>query len=214
MSASLRRHLLASLVMPIGAVAVLGAVVVMNETSEGLEKKEAIEGTAIDVAPPPKKKPKKPKVKKSRPKPRKASRAPPPPSLAALTGGLGGISVEIPGLAFEGSDGDNASLLGAGDDVAHTSDTVDDVPEPRRQAQPGYPAAARKKGITGYVLMSVLIDKNGNVSQVKVLESNPPGVFDQASREAILKWTFNPGRYKGEAVQTWVEQQFTYNLSN
>ena len=211
MNERLIRHAVAAVVMPIGAAAVLGAVVVMNEYSEPPEKREVTEGTAIEVkkAPPPK--PKK-KVNKPKPKPRTVDRAPPPPSLAALTGGLGGIAVEIPGLFMDDVGGAAKDLLVCNTDVVHTSDTVDDAPTPARQEAIQFPANLRKRGQEGYVLLSMLIDKTGNIERVKVLESKPPGVFDQAAIEGVQQWSFNPGQYKGEPVKTWVRQKISFKL--
>ena len=206
-----KRHVVAAVVMPLGATFVLGAVVLMNELSEPPEKREVTEGTAIEVVKQAKPKPKQ-RVQKPKPKPRQTPRSPPPPSLAALTSGLGGIAVEIPGLDLEAMNGAGANLLGTDTDVAHTSDTVDESPRARTQTPIRFPPSMRKKGIEGYVLLSLLVDKTGNVQEARVLESDPPGVFDNAAVEGVRGWQFEPGQYKGEPVRTWVQQRIAFRL--
>ncbi|MGF1508291.1 MAG: energy transducer TonB [Myxococcota bacterium] len=206
-----RRHAMAALVMPLGATAVLGAVVVMNELSEPPEKQKVVEGTAIEVKKAPKPKPKQ-AVQRPRPRPRRAPSSPPPPSLQALTSGLSGIAVDIPNLGMEDVSGAAKDLLGNQEDVVHTSDSVDDQPVPQSQAPIDYPPRLRKKNVEGYVLFSLLIDEQGNVERVKVLESKPPGAFDEVATEAIRQWTFEPGKYKGEPVKTWARQKISFKL--
>jgi protein TonB len=201
----------AALVMPVGAGLVLGAVVAMNELSDGPEKKRETTGTAMEVVktkkPPPKK-----KVKKPKPKPRSTPKAPPPPSVAALTGGMAGIAVEIPGLQMDMVEGADADLLGGGEEVTHTSDTVDQQPSVRRRQDIRFPPALRKKGQGGYVVLSLLIGKDGTVQEVRVLESEGPEELEQAAVQGVRSWQFTPGQYKGEPVRTWAQQRISFRL--
>jgi len=103
-------------------------------------------------------------------------------------------------------------LLGGDQDVVHTGDTVDKKPTPTSQPPAEYPSGARKRGIEGYVLLSVLVDKNGNVSEARVLESKPPGEFDDYALSAIRSWNFQPGYYKGEPTSVRIEQKIDYKL--
>ncbi|MEM1025102.1 MAG: energy transducer TonB [Myxococcota bacterium] len=207
----LRNHAIAALIMPVGATAVLGAVVAMNEFSEPPEKQKVERGTAIEVKrpPPPKKKE---EVKKPKPKPKPRSNRPPPPSLAALTSGLAGVAFDLPAFQMEDIGANAGELLGGGQDVVHTGDTVDKKPQPTSQPPGSFPPSARKRGVEGYVLLSVLVNKNGKVSEARVLESKPPGEFDEAALAAIRSWTFQPGFYKGEPTSVRIEQKIEFRL--
>lgn len=209
----MRRHLMAAVVMPIGAALVLGATVMMNELSEAPKQEKEITGTIVEAVKAPKPKPEK-KVEQPKPKPRQAPRSPPPPSLAALASGLGNFSVDIPGLAMDGAGNGALDLVGAETEVVHTSDTVDERPVPTRQEPAQYPPSLRKRGVTGYVLLSVYVEKSGQVGDARVLESQPPGAFDQSAIDAVRGWSFKPATYKGEAVSGWFEQRIAFQLSS
>ena len=197
----------------VGASFVLGTVVILNQFSEAPKQKDVQEGTAIQVQAAPKPKPKK-KVEKPRPKPKSKPRTPPPPSLAALTSGVGNFSIDLPGFDMNDVGGAAGDLLGGNDDVTHTSDTVDDPPVPTAQGDLRYPPQLRQRGVQGYVLISMLVGANGAVQDVRVIESQPADTFDVYATEFVRSWRFQPGRYKGEAVSTWVEQKVTFSLGS
>lgn len=57
--------------------------------------------------------------------------------------------------------------------------------------QPQYTEIARKARIQGVVIVQAIIDKQGNVTRVKLLKGLPMGL-DQAAVEAIKRWRFKP----------------------
>ncbi len=65
---------------------------------------------------------------------------------------------------------------------------------------PVYPARAQRDGTKGRVVAQLLIDENGNVTEVKIILSEPPRVFDAAVRNALSTWKFRPEgeKYIGE----------------
>lgn len=70
-----------------------------------------------------------------------------------------------------------------------------DVPklEAAHRVPPTYPADARKDGVEGKVKLLVTVTPAGEVSRMEVIESDPPGLFDGAAREALAKWRFEAG---------------------
>lgn len=64
-------------------------------------------------------------------------------------------------------------LLGKTGNAVMTADLVDVPPKPITRGAFKYPPAAKKNGVKGYVLLSVLVEVDGSVNQVQVLESNP-----------------------------------------
>lgn len=210
-SRSARNLLFGTVFMLVGSTVVLGSVVLMNELSQPPPREKVEKGTVIEVKKAPKPKPKQ-QVKRPRPKPKRTPKAPPPPSLAALTSGLSGIAFDLPSLQFQDLGAGGADLLGNGDDVVHTSETVDDPPKAVQQTPIQYPPRLRDRGVEGYVLFSVLVDAGGNVARTKILESKPPGVFDEAAREAIKGWRFQPAYYEGQPVKSWAQQKIRFEL--
>ena len=89
---------------------------------------------------------------------------------------------------------------------------VDTPPRVIRKAPPVYPFGAKRKGIQGEVLIRCLIKIDGEASRYKILESRPPGVFDEAAFNAVKKWRFKPGILGGEPVPTWVRIPLKFQL--
>lgn len=69
------------------------------------------------------------------------------------------------------------------------------------QEVPVYPALARRLGMEGRVLLKLLIDANGKLLKVEVIESAGYG-FTEASIEAVKKSTYAPGVQDGVRVAT------------
>jgi TonB family protein len=71
---------------------------------------------------------------------------------------------------------------------------------PVHRVNPHYPAEAADKKIQGWVLMEFTINTEGVPTDIRVVESDPPGVFDQAATDALEQWRYRP-------VETPVEGQ-------
>jgi protein TonB len=68
------------------------------------------------------------------------------------------------------------------------------------RTKPDYTDAARKGHITGVVIVEAIVNKQGEVEQVKVLKGLSLGLNEQAV-EAVKKWRFHPGTLNGEPVE-------------
>lgn len=69
------------------------------------------------------------------------------------------------------------------------------------QAKPAYPAQACRLGMEGRVVLKLLIDADGKLVNVEVVESAGYG-FTEASVEAVRKSTYAPGVRNGVKVAT------------
>lgn len=58
--------------------------------------------------------------------------------------------------------------------------------------QPAYPAEAIRGGITGSVEVEFLVNRDGSVSDVRVVKSIPRGTFDRGVQSTVRKWQFQP----------------------
>lgn len=206
----LRKHLLAFLISLGGAAFVLGSVTLMNKMT-GLEEKDktgpAVNFSVPQLTPKPQQAPP-PPPKRSPPKSQARNLAP----LPSLGGGLSSITLEAPDYASGDLGGVNESLLGDLDSVAMTSDTVDKPPVVKSSPLV-YPPRAKQMGLEGRVVVSVLIGADGRVKNTKILESTPPGVFDQAVMDTLPNWTFAPAEYQGRAVQIWATLPLDFTLN-
>lgn len=77
---------------------------------------------------------------------------------------------------------------------------------------PEYPYEARRDGVQGRVVATVLVDEYGFVVKIRINSSNPPEVFDSSVKAALREWKFSPARLRGEAVEQWVEIPFNFVL--
>jgi TonB family protein len=64
---------------------------------------------------------------------------------------------------------------------------------------PQYTEIARKARVQGVVIIEAIIDKQGNVTNVKILKSLPMGL-DTAAADAVKKWKFEPATLNGKPV--------------
>lgn len=68
------------------------------------------------------------------------------------------------------------------------------APKIVKKVPPEFPAEASKKGIsTGTVKAKLVIEADGKVSDVEILESEPKRVFDRAVKAALMEWKFEAG---------------------
>lgn len=193
-----------------GPVLVFGTVLLMNRADDGVDNVDQLKSTELNVIKQQKPKPKK-EVKKPKPKPRpKKARAPAP--ITGLDSSLSGIDLGLSALGMDDfAVGDN-SLLGNARASVMTEDSVDVMPQPKVKSHFVYPKSAKKRGIEGYVVLSVLIDVDGTVDKIQVLESSPQGVFDDSAIAGIRTWRFSPAQYQGKAVKVWAKQKIRFGL--
>ena len=194
-----------------GTAMVLALLVFMNRQAGGPDNDAGQSGTVISAERKEKPPPKQPVRKPKPPKPQQ-QRTPAPPSVS-LSSVLSGLDFGLPQYDAEDLSALNDSLLGDGKDVVMTDDSVDVAPRPSLQTAMPYPVRAKAQGITGYVILSLLISPTGQIEKVKVLESQPQGVFDETATLGVKNWKFEPATYKGEAVRVWAKQKVSFNLS-
>ncbi|MDP2309457.1 MAG: energy transducer TonB [Pseudomonadota bacterium] len=206
---SIFRHLGSLVVAILGTVGVIGLSLGMNAQVEKkvLEPVSVIEELA--VGPTPK------AAAKSRqrraPTPRKTARSAPSPSPL--------LAANLSGLDFGLGDAADAALSQATqalvDDVGTAvmeEDAVQEPPTPTERVAPTFPARARALGQAGHVTLSFVVDVDGTSQDVHVVESDPPGVFDDAAVAAVREWRFDPGRHQGNPVAVRVRQTLRFEL--
>lgn len=197
--------------MVVGSFLVIGVVLMVNRLAQGPEQQDLAGDKQItferkDQPPPPPKPKEKPKPREQR-----NTRQPPSP-LVGLDTALSGLDVGIPAFSTEDLNSLGSDMLNAKGSVM-TDDTVDQPPQPTFRAPMQYPSSARAKGQEGYVLLSLLIGMTGEVQKVKVLESEPQGVFEDVAQQGVKQWEFQPARYNGQAVRAWAKQRVRFDLS-
>jgi TonB family protein len=74
-----------------------------------------------------------------------------------------------------------------------------------------YPPEAEKAGIQGSVVLKLTIDREGNVTEAEMLEPAGHG-FDEAAREAALKFKFKPATRNGTPVPVNIKYRYDFTL--
>ncbi len=109
------------------------------------------------------------------------------PSIGPITIGYGaGAIVDVAGVLG----GPMAVSVGGAD--------RDEMPLVR--VEPVYPERALSRGIEGWVLVEFTITAAGTTTDVRAVESQPPGVFDASGIKAVQSWKYTPKVEGGSAV--------------
>ena len=87
---------------------------------------------------------------------------------------------------------------------------VEEKPHPIDIVTPVYPEEARKEKIEGKVILKVVVNVDGSVSDVSVLEG--PEVFHQAVIDAVSQSRFRPGKHNGKVVPVWMVMPIEFSL--
>jgi protein TonB len=79
------------------------------------------------------------------------------------------------------------------------------------RVQPDYPTAERRAGREGTVVVTAVIDKDGQPRDPKVIRSVSP-VLDAAATEAVLRWRYRPARLEGRDVAVYTVMRLAFVL--
>ena len=79
-----------------------------------------------------------------------------------------------------------------------------------QKASPVYPASARSLRMTGVVRVELVVDENGQVSDVQNLTG--PSLLQSAAKDAVTKWKFKPFTRDGQPVKASGFLSFNFAL--
>ena len=123
--------------------------------------------------------------------------------------GSGGGS---PGSGSGPHSGMDGAAEGPGTQGTGFSGAVDRKPRVISRSKVTYPDSARKRELTGHVLLRFHLDADGSVSQLQVVKAEPSGVFEEAALAAVRQWRFAPAMKDGRPVPYWVELPMPFLL--
>ena len=122
-----------------------------------------------------------------------------------------------------GEDVDAAEGVTVGDNLSFSADSG---PKPVRIVQPEYPREAKRRNIRAEVVVEVLVDERGQVSEFKIVERYLLNK-DQTEREAVAvigfgveeaaekaadQWMFSPAREGGKIVRSYTRITFSFGV--
>lgn len=96
----------------------------------------------------------------------------------------------------------------------YRAEDLDRAPVLSFHVKPLYPYRAKRMNISGHVKIQFDVGSDGSVTATKILESVPPGVFDEAVLQVVQKWQFQPGEIMGDQVVTRMEKTIIFNLED
>jgi protein TonB len=81
------------------------------------------------------------------------------------------------------------------------------------KVSPIYPSRAQSQGIEGWVLLKFTVTETGSVRDAEVMEAQPPGIFEEAAKKAVLKFKYKPRVENGRPVAVaGVEHLITFKI--
>lgn len=78
---------------------------------------------------------------------------------------------------------------------------------------PVYPQMSRKKKEQGTVWLLLEVKADGSVGDISIKQSSGFSRLDQAARQAVKKWQFEPARKNGTAIDFWYEMPVNFALN-
>jgi TonB family protein len=126
-------------------------------------------------------------------------------ALLQMAGGLG-ASADLTAL--------NQRLALLKQSSGGTPDVIEATLTRLKQIELDYPEAALRKNTEGWVDLSFMVTADGKVSNVKVLGSNPAGVFDSAASRAISRLRYKPTVVAGKPIGVNTKLRIAFRMSN
>ncbi len=121
-----------------------------------------------------------------------------------LSNTMGGITENNNGAQPGSGNGSGAGTghgMGSGYGIASTN-ALDHTPSLVQFKNPEYPIEARKEGIQGIVVLKVLIEPDGKIKDVRIIQSIPQ--LDRAAVDAVRAWRFTAITSHGNPVYVWM----------
>jgi len=78
---------------------------------------------------------------------------------------------------------------------------------PNATRQPNIPEIAWKNKINGWVLVAFTVNAQGFVENVRVLDSQPRGVFEENVIASVKHWVYSPADFGGKKVKAQLTQK-------
>jgi len=148
-------------------------------------------------------------IKRDKPKLEKPVQAPTTPQMAKATMSRAGTEVVPPNM-LQAPSIDAKGSLGA---MQINVGGMDQDVMPLVRINPDYPPRAQSRGVQGWVLLQFTITPQGTTKDVKVVDAEPKGMFDEAAIAAVSKWKYNPKVEEGSPVERrGVQVKLTFKL--
>jgi TonB family protein len=117
-----------------------------------------------------------------------------------------------PDLAVGGT-GAGISAGGGMETAVYSEGDVDNPPRLLSAPSIPYPPQAREFGISGRVVVDIVVSRTGRVEEVNIVESPHPS-FDKVVSRVVKVYRFHPAFHQGVPVRTRVRQELDFQLED
>lgn len=129
------------------------------------------------------------------------------PVVVAGQGGGGGSNSRVSTQPAQGGGGPaTGGRDGGGGTVTHAR------PNYLHNPAPPYPPLARRRGLTGRVILKVRVGSDGLAREVGIRASSGHAVLDQAAASTVTGWRFSPARRGETPLESWVDVPINFEL--
>ena len=85
---------------------------------------------------------------------------------------------------------------------------------PIKRVEPKYPSSAARVGREGWVKVSMVVDTDGTVKDVVVLDSMGGKGFEREALKAVQSWQYSPAEINGEKIEQCSTVQLDFRLAD
>jgi protein TonB len=108
----------------------------------------------------------------------------------------------------------NAALQGMESFTLEGRTTPPEAVDAARNRRPPYPESSRRRGEEGVVHVELLVDPNGRVADVRILESSGFSALDAAAVKTLREWRFRPAQRAGLPVAGSITTAVHFRFEN
>lgn len=120
-----------------------------------------------------------------------------------------------PATSFAQTRARGASEIPAGPPLKFADESTSGSPTTYlRPPQVSYPAQARREGLQGQVIVGVLVRKNGDIGEVRVVQGSGHALLDEAAVRGVRTASFQPARVEGQNVDAWFKVPINFRLGS
>jgi len=144
-----------------------------------------------------------------------------PPPIATTGGVVGGVPGGIPGGQLGGVIG---GIISANSSLAAVPKLSKPAPTVQRvrvsqgvtkgmvvyRVEPTYPPLAREARIQGVVILTAIIDKDGNIQNLRLVSGHP--MLAPAAIDAVKQWRYKPFLLNGQPVEVETTVTVTFQM--
>lgn len=103
------------------------------------------------------------------------------------------------------------TIASAVDLTYYSAREIDVMPRALREIVPDYPEDADRQQLSGTVRLRLKLEADGRVSDIEVVNADPPGVFEDSAVKAFRDARFAPALKNGRPVRVWVMVPVEYD---